>query len=98
MRLLCFIFAFTLVTPTYAGNNFPPEVKKFIVHRDVCDHFRGEPYEGNSPEQIERREFIIQSIEIYCPGTDRQLAALKKRYKNNSEAIKHLTRYEETVE
>jgi len=96
--LLCIIFVLTLVTPAYAGSHLPPEVQEFIANRDLCDHFRGEPFEGNNPEQIKRREFVFQSIEIYCPGTDRRLAALKKRYKNNSGAVKRLSGYEEKSE
>lgn len=28
---------------------YPEEVKAFIAERDTCDHFRGEPFEGDSP-------------------------------------------------
>lgn len=96
--LLRIIFVLTLATPADAGSHLPPEVQEFIANRDLCDHFRGEPFEGNSPEQIKRREFVFQSIEIYCPGTDRRLAALKKRYKNDSGAMKRLSEYEEKSE
>jgi len=99
MRLRFIIFAVALVTPAHAGDaSFPPEVKAFIADRDACDHFRGEPHEGNSSEQIERREFIFQSLEIFCPGTDRRLAALKKRYKDNREVMKRLNAYQEKIE
>jgi len=73
----------------------PPEVSEFIHERD---HFRGEPYEGDSPEQIRRREFIFESMEIYCAGTDRRLAALKRRYKDDVESIARLNKYEEKIE
>lgn len=76
----------------------PPEVEAFIHDRDLCDHFRGEPSEGNSPEQIKRREFIVESLEIYCPGTDRRLAALKKRYKDDVRVVERLNKYEERIE
>ena len=76
----------------------PPEVSEFIHERDLCDHFRGEPYEGDSPEQIRRREFIFESMEIYCAGTDRRLAALKRRYKDDVESIARLNKYEEKIE
>jgi hypothetical protein len=99
MRVLFLILVLALIAPAQAGNSkLPPEVEAFIRDRDLCDHFRGEPYEGNSPEQIKRRQFILESFEIYCPGTDRRLAALKKRYRDNAEVMKRLSRYEERIE
>jgi hypothetical protein len=76
----------------------PPEVKAFIAERKTCDHFRGEPYEGNSTEQIERRTFIIDSLDIYCSGTDRRLAALKRRYKDNRPVMQKLNKFEDKIE
>ncbi|MGU7775703.1 hypothetical protein ACV229_36810, partial [Burkholderia sp. MR1-5-21] len=76
----------------------PQEVKSYIAERNICDHFRGEPIEGNSPEQIERREFVVDSLDIYCSGTDKRLAALKRRYKNNRAAMDKLSQYEERIE
>lgn len=99
LRFFFIAFGIAVATSAYAGSNpLPSEVETFIQDRDACDYFRGEPHEGNSPEQIERRAFIFESLEIYCPGTDRRLAALKKRYKNNTEVLKRLNYYEERVE
>lgn len=100
MRIL-FIFAILVFGVSSAGADsdaLPPEVQEFVRDRDLCEHFRGEPYEGNSPEQIKRREFVIKSLEIWCPGTDTRLAALKKRWKNNVDVMKHLDKYEERIE
>lgn len=47
---------------------YPEEVKAFITERETCDHFRGEPFEGNSPEQVERRNFIADSLDISVQG------------------------------
>ncbi|MGM3274749.1 hypothetical protein [Ralstonia sp. 24A2] len=80
------------------GASYPKEVKAFIAERDTCEHFRGEPSEGNSPEQIERRQFIADSLDIYCAGTDKRLAALKRRYQNNRSVMKQLNRYEARIE
>jgi wobble nucleotide-excising tRNase len=80
------------------SRTLPKEVKRFIAERNICDHFRGEPAEGNSPEQIERREFVIDSLDIYCSGTDKRLAALKRRHKNNRAAMDKLNQYEEKIE
>jgi len=99
MRIAFIILALWLATSAQAaGTQLPSEVEAFIRDRDLCDHFRGEPYEGDSPEQTRRREFVFESLEIYCPGTDRRLAALKKRYANNGEVMIHLNEYEERIE
>jgi hypothetical protein len=99
MRPLFLVVLFALVASAQAGDSrLLPEVEAFIRDRDTCDHFRGEPSEGNTPEQIERREFIFESLEIFCPGTDRRLSALKKRYKNNSDVMKRLNKHEERIE
>lgn len=93
-----FVF-FGIVTSANAGEiSFPSEVRDFILERELCDHFRGEPHEGNHPEQIKRREFIYESLEKYCNGTDSRLAALKKKYKNSRGIMQHLGKYEENVE
>lgn len=80
------------------SETLPKEVKSFVTERDICDHFRDEPFEGTSPEQLERRQFIYNSIDIYCSGTDKRLAALKRRYKNNRAAMNKLNQYEEKIE
>ena len=76
----------------------PPEVATFVVERDTCEHFRGEPIEGSSAEQLERRTFVQESLEIYCAGTDRRLAALKKRFAGNASVVLALRNYEEAIE
>src|SRR6476661_4162232 len=76
----------------------PPEVVAFVADRDVCEHFRGEPIEGDSPEQVERRTFVQESVDIYCAGTDRRLAALKHRYAGNSAVLSALGNYEQAIE
>ena len=54
--------------------------------------------EGTNPEQLKRREFVAESLEIFCAGTDRRLAALKRRYKSNAEVMKRLNQYEDNIE
>ena len=61
----------------------PPEVKSYIEDRGLCEHFRQEPFEGSTPEPVERRQFLRENVEIPCAGTDRRLVALKKRYIGN---------------
>ncbi len=74
------------------------DVEAFIAQREVCDHFLGEPTEGSSPPQVQRREFIRDSIDINCAGTDRRLAALKRRFAAEPSVIARLARFETPVE
>jgi hypothetical protein len=64
----------------------------------VCEHFREEPIEGDLPEQMARREFVQQSLDIHCAGTDRRLAALKTRYAANIAVMSVLGGYEQGIE
>jgi len=81
-----------------ADNTLPIEVRNFVAERKICDHFRDEPYEGGTPDLDKRREFVIESLDIYCSGTDKRLAALKKRYKNNKDVMQYLNKYDEHIE
>jgi len=85
-----------------AENPLPPDVQAFVEQRDICDHFRGEPYEGPSdgetPAQTERRAFVIASQQKYCSGTDKRLAELKRKYRDDSKVLDRLNRYEERIE
>ena len=94
--LYCLLFVSSVATA--ANKPVPKEVQNFVAERILCDHFRGEPYEGNSPEQLARKNFVIDSLDIYCAGTDKRLAALKRRYKNNEAAMKQLNKFEEKIE
>lgn len=99
MRALILLALISVFAVAEAGPKpLPKEVKAFITERSICDHFRGEPYEGNSSEQRERHLFIMDSLDIYCSGTDRRLAALKRRYKNNRSVMLELNKFEEKVE
>ncbi|MGM3411272.1 hypothetical protein [Ralstonia holmesii] len=95
----CFILlAASQHASAQTSSRIPEEVRAFIEERKICDHFRGEPAEGDSPEQVERREFLLDSFDIYCAGTDKRLAALKRRYKDNPAAMRRLNAFEEHVE
>lgn len=99
MKIPFLLLALAIAMPAHAGDDpLPPEVADFIRGRDLCEHFRSEPFEGNRPEQIERRNFLAESWEIHCAGTDRRLAALKRRYRQHAETMQRLDRYEEQVE
>jgi hypothetical protein len=74
------------------------DVDTFIVEREACEHFLGEPTEGSSQEQMERREFVRDSIDIYCAGTDRRLAALRRRFADHPAVIARLATFETSIE
>lgn len=76
----------------------PEEVLAFVKGRKVCEHFLGEPVDANTAEQRERRDFVADSIDIYCSGTNKRLAALKRRYQKNIAAMALLRQFEERVE
>ena len=78
--------------------DLPQEVSSFVAERDACDHFRGEPIEGDSKDQKDRRAFVLNSLEIYCSGTDRRLAALKARYSSNPAVMAALGKYDPAIE
>ena len=69
------------------------DVEKFKERRDLCDHFRGE-----DPYDEERRKFLEENLKKYCAGTDKELAYLKAKYKNNKSVMKVLDKYEEKIE
>jgi hypothetical protein len=76
----------------------PEDVLVFVKQRKVCEHFLGEPVDTNTDEQRERRNFVADSIDINCSGTDKRLAALKRRYKNDRAAMVLLRPFEKRIE
>jgi len=95
MRTILALLAFSSATAMASGGStLPPDIASYIADRELCEHFRQEPADGGTPELDERREFVRESIEIYCPGTDRRLAALKKRYAGNAAVMSRLVKYE----
>ncbi len=74
-------------------SKIPIDVAKFIERRDLCDHFRGE-----EPYDEKRRLFLEKNTIEYCTGTDKELATLKLKYKNNRHIIEKLETYEDKIE
>ena len=87
-----------LVLSSAHAQELPEEVARFLEERKACEHFLGEPVEGRTPEQRERRDFVADSIDIYCSGTDKRLAALKRRYARNRPAMAELRPLEQKLE
>lgn len=80
-----------------AGNDkksMPEDVARFKNRRDMCDHFRGEPTEGDA----EHARFVVEQANAYCAGTDRKLAELKKKYEGDVAVLQVLKSYEICIE
>ena len=71
----------------------PKEVQEFIEKRDGCDHFRGEPAYNE-----QRRKDLIAQMKALCTGTDKALAKLKIKYKQNVHIHKVLSKYDPNIE
>lgn len=83
----------------FAGDPLPHDVERFIERREVCEHFRGEPWpEGSTREDAERRSFVARELEKHCAGSDAQLAALRRKYRNDKTVIRTLEPYEDVIE
>jgi hypothetical protein len=96
MRTLFFVA--TLVTCVARAQEMPTEVARFLEERKVCEHFLAEPVEGSTLGERERRDFVADSVDIYCAGTDKRLAALKRRYAANRTVMGTLKALEEKLE
>lgn len=82
-----------------AEGSYPREVSDYIERREICEHFRQEPWpEGPSTEDKERREFITAQSDRYCKGTDQAIRALQRKYKNDKSVIERLGKYETDIE
>jgi hypothetical protein len=81
-----------------ASGAVPEEVVAFLRERELCDHFRNEPIEGVGKEADGRRAFVLESLDIYCSGTDKRLAALKRRFAYHPDVMLALKEIEESVE
>jgi hypothetical protein len=79
MRMM-FSVALALGLAFPAAHGTPPlpkDVKEFLFKRESCEHFLGEiPDPG---EKARMRE-VNKAIKDTCTGTDKALAALKKKY------------------
>ena len=88
------IFPVTAVAvPDSSETPLPEDIASFKHRRDLCDHFRGE-----DPYDEERRKFLEENMRSYCTGTDKELASLKAKYKNNRRVMDILERYDEDIE
>jgi hypothetical protein len=84
-----------IVVPCHsnAQGKLPRDIIQFMERRDACDHFRGE-----EPYDAERRKLLEDKTRQLCTGTDRKLAALKRKYKNQTKVLVKLGEYEPRIE
>ena len=71
----------------------PAKVAAFLERRESCDHWRGE--RGYDKE---RQADIDWAMCQACPGTDAQLARLKKKYAANKAVMQKLSEIEPNIE
>ena len=76
----------------------PEDVRAFVEQREACDHFRGEPVEGEGEEALARLEFVQRQIAESCSGTDAALQSLRSRYVEDVALSKMLAGFEYPIE
>ena len=81
----------TLLTLAACATDATPDLASFLERRATCDHLRGE-----IPDQPDAA--LLREIDQACSGTDAQLAALKKRYRDDPAVSKQLADFEPQIE
>lgn len=76
----------------------PEDVRAFVEQREACDHFRGEPVEGEGEEALARLEFVQRQIFESCSGTDAELQRLRRAYADDRALSKALAAFEYPIE
>jgi hypothetical protein len=74
--------------------DLPADVSRFIEQRRICDHFRGEPHEGDARQHV----FVQKQQNRYCAGTDARLVNLRRRYLRNAVVQRELDGFEPCIE
>jgi len=93
MRNLLALF-FLLATSMLAAAELPKEVLKLIERRELCEHFRQEPWpEGTTIEESKRRDFIVNQIKQFCTDSDEAAQKLRRKYRNEQAVIEQLDRF-----
>jgi hypothetical protein len=76
------------------ANPLPADAARFIEHRELCDHFRGEPYDNDTA----RRSFIARKLNQYCAGADKALKKMKRKYSGSPAILERLNLFETCIE
>ena len=96
--LLAATLALVTIPLLAESSRLPDEVHAFMRERKLCEHFLSEPVEGSTSEQRARQAFVSDSIDIYCAGTDKKLAALRRSYAKEVAVMDALKSYAEKLE
>lgn len=79
--------------------DLPHEVRVFVERRQACDHFRGEPVpEPQDDPRGERRRQIETALRESCTGSDAQLAALRRKYRDDAIVVTALAGFDDDIE
>ena len=90
--------ATTEISAGAAGDSAAAAVRAYVERRQACDHFRGEPVEGEGEEALARLEFVQRQIFEHCSGTDAELARLRATYAKDPLLSKALADFEYPIE
>lgn len=78
-----------------ASSKLPVDVADDLADREACDHFRGEVID---PPDAALKQERNANIVRYCKGTDRKLAALKRKHKGNKRTMRALNELDPHIE
>jgi len=81
-----------------ADSALPDDVRLYVEQREACDHFRGEPVEGEDEAALARLQFVHRQIFEKCHGTDAELARLRAFYANDHAVNSALANFEYPIE
>jgi len=88
--------AATTVDCADATCGLPADVRAWLVDRDECDHFRGEPWpEGDTDADRARRRQLVDGIRTACAGVDARLDDLRSHYRDDLAVLTALARFTE---
>ncbi len=78
--------------PLYTGE-LPADAATFVRRREECEHFLGE-----EPYDRERREYLAEAVRDTCEGGNRELRALRQKYRGDAAILHALSGYEDLAE
>ena len=77
---------------------YPADVRAYLEDRDLCDHFRGEPWpEGDTEADFARRRELLEGMRTSCAGMDQRLAGLRTRYRDDAAVMQVLAEFEDRI-
>ncbi|MBQ5948782.1 hypothetical protein [Massilia sp. ST3] len=95
MMKVAVLLMLLMASSLHAAETLPQEVRAFIGLRETCEHFRGELPD---PGDVERTKEVARQLGRFCRGTDRRLAALRKKYARHAAVTRRLAHYEARIE